>query len=162
MLNPFKKLSLYFSWNRVKSPTINPIAKSFHGNAQANSGNNAEQQMAVGNIVNHYYAKDKNPIAEVVAWKTLLKFFSEDQAQKIIEWIKDPLTRPYFDLNLDGWKKFIIGKFNNVTNPKITKELAEIREKALSAIDHFVQTRDEMAFKQTWKSLGEDLGLLDR
>lgn len=153
MFQLLKNLNLNFSWKWNQSPS----ALSKNGNAQANSGSDVIQQNAGGDI-NNFYPENKNPIDDADAWKELLGVFASAFASKLIEGINDPRSKQYFDHNVKGQKNFVKSKFNNVhPHPKIADELVEIYEKAVNAIDSFVETGDEESFKQAWKFCYESL-----
>ncbi len=99
-------------------------------------------------------------IEDSEAWKALFNCFTEDNALRLVEIVKDPRYQTYFDQNIKGKKKWITNKFKKLSihsmNPK-AKAIVEIHEEVLHTIDSFVKSKNETEFQKKWISFHKSL-----
>ncbi|NGX36404.1 MAG: hypothetical protein K1000chlam1_01250 [Candidatus Anoxychlamydiales bacterium] len=100
----FEKLKVTFSLKKTNSPTKKSSAMASNGNATSNTGNNCKIQMAGRDITINYLTENRNSIENSEAFDALLNCFTEDNALRLIEIIKDPRYQTYLDQNIKGKK----------------------------------------------------------
>lgn len=154
-----------FTLKRNSSPNFDASAKN-QSQAAVTAGHHSLIQQA-RTIINGSQTNingsqtNVSAIAHAEALDKLIKCFSKETCERIIDQILDPKMKVNLkNCNGQGWQRWLLDQFlavpMSMSDPKANNFIA-IKKNALESLNSFIETKNDAEFRKAWASCGEFL-----